>query len=290
MTDLKKDLPQRLLSCPFCGGEAALNSVRYCDETRKFQKWTQEEYYGVNCVQCGAKTSTIRGEEKEEEAAAVWNRRAHSPAEKEDQDWNIRKYIDFLRADEGDSVTILCDNPDFNGQPNCAIECNGYWTNWEDRRYAGDTIEAALELAYFECRQWRENPPPDISPDPRSQPVTKLIDPIDCAATRGAKKQAMEEHASMLIPAAGEQPDWQYEAGLYHSLYELWKKRADEAIAQVEQLKSALEFYRLEAAAICKNMADGKHGDALLASLTVLSLDGGKRAREAVTSTERDRA
>lgn len=57
--------------------------------------------------------------------------------------------------------------------------------------------------------------------------------------------------------------------------------------ALVEQLKSALEFYRLEAAAICKNMADGKHGDALLASLTVLSLDGGKRAREAVTSTER---
>jgi hypothetical protein len=83
-----------------------------------------------------------------------------------DEDWNIRKYIDFLRADEGDSVTLLCDNPDFNGQPDCAIECKGYWTNWKDRRYTGDTLVAALELAYFECRQWRENPPADVSPDP----------------------------------------------------------------------------------------------------------------------------
>lgn len=83
-----------------------------------------------------------------------------------DEDWNIRKHIDFLRADEGDSITLFCDNPDFNGQPNCAIECNGYWTNWQDRRFAADTIEGALELAYFECRQWRENPPPEVSPDP----------------------------------------------------------------------------------------------------------------------------
>jgi hypothetical protein len=97
---------------------------------------------------------------------------SQSPAANGDEDWNIRKYIDFLRADEGDSVTILCDNPDFNGQPNCAIECNGYWTNWQDRRFGGDTIEVALELAYFECRHWRENPPAEVSPDPvsRSQP------------------------------------------------------------------------------------------------------------------------
>lgn len=87
-----------------------------------------------------------------------------------DVDWNIRKFIDFLRADEGDSVTLLCDNLDFNGQPNCAVECNGYWTSWHDKRFIGDTLEAALKLAYFECRQWRENPPADVSPDPLSPP------------------------------------------------------------------------------------------------------------------------
>jgi hypothetical protein len=84
-----------------------------------------------------------------------------------DEDWNIRKYIDFLRADEGDSVTLLCDNPEpRDSSENNAIECNGYWTNWHDRRFVGATLEAALELAYFECRQWRENPPPEVSPDP----------------------------------------------------------------------------------------------------------------------------
>lgn len=74
---------------------------------------------------------------------------------RDDEDWNIRKYVDFLRADEGDSVTILSDNPDFNGQPNCAIECNGYWTSWQDRRFTGDTILVALSVAYIECMQWR---------------------------------------------------------------------------------------------------------------------------------------
>ena len=105
---------------------------------------------------------------------------AHQPQGgdgREDQDWNIRKYIDFLRTDEADSVTLLSDNPDFNGQPNCAIECNGYWTNFEDRRFAGDTIEAALELAYFECRQWRENPPPILTTPPA--PVRAAAEPGD---------------------------------------------------------------------------------------------------------------
>ena len=41
----------------------------------------------------------------------------------------IVRLIQLLRADEGDSVTLLCDNPDFNGQPNCAVVCNGDWTS-----------------------------------------------------------------------------------------------------------------------------------------------------------------
>ncbi len=92
---------------------------------------------------------------------------AATPRDPQDEDWNIRKYIDFLRADEGDSVTLLCDNPEpRTSDENNAIECNGYWTNWQDRRFAGETLEAALALAYFECRQWRENPPAEVSPDP----------------------------------------------------------------------------------------------------------------------------
>lgn len=62
----------------------------------------------------------------------------------------IVRLINVLRADEGDSVTILCDNPDFNGQPNCAIICNGDWTDWVDRRFAADTVLDALSMAMTE--------------------------------------------------------------------------------------------------------------------------------------------
>lgn len=53
--------------------------------------------------------------------------------------------IDALRADEGNEVTILCDNPD--GRPNNAIECCGAWTHWGDRRFEGDTLADTLSAA-----------------------------------------------------------------------------------------------------------------------------------------------
>lgn len=65
-------------------------------------------------------------------------------------DSEIVRLIDVLRADEGDSVMICCDNPDFNGQPNCAIICNGDWTGWVDRRFAADTLLDTLSMAMTE--------------------------------------------------------------------------------------------------------------------------------------------
>jgi len=62
----------------------------------------------------------------------------------------IVRLIELLRADEGDSVTILCDNPDFNDQPNCAIECCGDWTGWLHKRFAADTLLDALSMAATE--------------------------------------------------------------------------------------------------------------------------------------------
>ena len=62
----------------------------------------------------------------------------------------IVRLIELLRADEGDSVTILCDNPDFNGQPNCAIECCGDWTGWLHKRFAADTLLDTLSMAVTE--------------------------------------------------------------------------------------------------------------------------------------------
>lgn len=59
----------------------------------------------------------------------------------------IVRLIDLLRSQEGDDVTILCDNPDFNDQPNCAVVCNGDWTEYKDHRFVGDTVLDALSAA-----------------------------------------------------------------------------------------------------------------------------------------------
>ena len=66
------------------------------------------------------------------------------------------RFINKLRADEGDCVTILCDNPDFNGQPNCAILCNGEWTDYDDLRFKGDTVLQCLTRACEAKDSWKQ--------------------------------------------------------------------------------------------------------------------------------------
>lgn len=61
--------------------------------------------------------------------------------------------INTLRDEEGHSVTIVSDNADFNGQPNCLITCMGDWTNWEDRRFSGDTVIECLRAAMAEYQE-----------------------------------------------------------------------------------------------------------------------------------------
>lgn len=61
--------------------------------------------------------------------------------------FEIVKAIEFLRREEGDSVTILCDNPDFNGQPNNYIECCCDWTDWQLLTFSGNTLPEALQAA-----------------------------------------------------------------------------------------------------------------------------------------------
>ena len=85
-------------------------------------------------------------------------RRLQQPSRSEAQpsgyDGEVAKLVEFnrmvtaLRSKEGDSLTLLSDNADFNGQPNNAIECNGDWTGWEDRRFTGETLHASVQAAY----------------------------------------------------------------------------------------------------------------------------------------------
>lgn len=64
----------------------------------------------------------------------------------------ILRAIDLLRADEGASVTICCDNPELGG-PNCQIQvCDG-WTGWKDRSFTGETVLGCLHRAIVERDQ-----------------------------------------------------------------------------------------------------------------------------------------
>lgn len=51
--------------------------------------------------------------------------------------------INDLRAAEGASVTILCDNPEYSGAA-CAIEVCDDWTDYINRRFEGETVLEAL--------------------------------------------------------------------------------------------------------------------------------------------------
>lgn len=55
-----------------------------------------------------------------------------------------------------------------------------------------------------------------------------------------------------------------------------------------ETLRTALLWYADEAESLAKHMQHGAHTDAVLASLTVLSLDGGRRARAALAAQEKN--
>jgi hypothetical protein len=59
--------------------------------------------------------------------------------------WNL---LEALRASEGSAVTLVCDNPDFNDQPNNKIEVCADWTGWDDQTFTGDTILEALRAAH----------------------------------------------------------------------------------------------------------------------------------------------
>jgi len=55
--------------------------------------------------------------------------------------------IDILTDGEGDSVTFVCKNPDFNGLPNECVIINASWTDWKDRSFRADTRRECLLLA-----------------------------------------------------------------------------------------------------------------------------------------------
>ncbi len=56
----------------------------------------------------------------------------------------------LLREDEGEHVTLVSDNADFNDHDNCLIICLATWTGWEDKQFEAATILDCLRAAAAE--------------------------------------------------------------------------------------------------------------------------------------------
>lgn len=61
--------------------------------------------------------------------------------------------VNELRAEGGACVEFCCPNEDFNGQPDEIVDVTASWTDWEPRRFGGDTLLAALQLALAAKRE-----------------------------------------------------------------------------------------------------------------------------------------
>lgn len=66
------------------------------------------------------------------------------------------RLIEALSQEEGDSVTILCPNPDFNNLPDYTIECNGSFTEYKDQRFSGNSYLECLQKALSQKQSFDE--------------------------------------------------------------------------------------------------------------------------------------
>jgi len=70
-------MTEKLLPCPFCGGEAAFGTVSYSSSTVREQNWGQYTFHKINCILCGSTNLGLVGFRTAEDAAAHWNKRFH---------------------------------------------------------------------------------------------------------------------------------------------------------------------------------------------------------------------
>lgn len=82
---------------------------------------------------------------KDDVASTIWS--AMLTAAPVREEGGAAELIEQLRQSEGAAVTILCDNPDFNDQPNSAVEVVADWTNWQTVRFTGHNLTEALRNA-----------------------------------------------------------------------------------------------------------------------------------------------
>jgi hypothetical protein len=82
-----------------------------------------------------------------------------------DDSFIILLALEELRREEGASVIINCTNSEGTGPDNEAVEVCSDWTNWQPRRFEGQTLRLAMENAAHE-KAMAVGAIPPVSPPP----------------------------------------------------------------------------------------------------------------------------
>jgi len=105
----------------------------------------------LNVIDGSAVAGNTIGEKCPNDGAPLW-RVSYEDAYRElfehsEKPFVIMAIVDRLREEEGATVAFCCDNPDFNGLPNCCVIYNGSATDWQDEHFRADSLIECLELA-----------------------------------------------------------------------------------------------------------------------------------------------
>jgi len=79
------------------------------------------------------------------------------------------RFIEELRADEGDNIAICCDDPEaFDPGRRVAVDCIGAWTDWSERRFYGESVLQCLARAVT-ARQQSDHQSTGVKPEARGE-------------------------------------------------------------------------------------------------------------------------
>lgn len=110
--------------------------------------------------------------------------------------------LDLLRGEEGDSVLLVCDNPDpLDESQNHVVVCFGGWTNWLDKRFQGRTQKEAITNAVVAYKHYQENHVA-ILPDRMASVADLAAIPLSDEQFRGALAFALTRRRIIDMPTA----------------------------------------------------------------------------------------
>lgn len=134
-------------TCPNCGGAHFGRIIKQIRPVLIFGDVDCHDQFQIGCRWSGPWPKGKGGEN----IAAATN---HALQQKLDalaaENERLKAIVDPLneiRQDEGTTVSIICDNPDFGSGPDAQISVNADWTNWKDEHFPGKSLAECLKYA-----------------------------------------------------------------------------------------------------------------------------------------------